>query len=266
MLRFFPRSRRENRLKKWERLFFAAGALALAIYGAARFYSYAYQAYTTYSFDAQLEGRSPSVKGFFAHRLGTKSSDSVTMPKGLDGAEVLRNMVYAPETVPEGKGFSAARLRAYRNATNPAPGTVLGRIEIPSLDLSVMFLQGTDEWTLNRAVGHIEGTALPGQGGNLGIAGHRDGFFRPLKDISRNDTIILTTLQGRFFYRVNGIRMVKPKDVKVLAPTDKPTLTLVTCYPFHYVGDAPKRYVVTAELVKSETAAQVAAEYANTSQ
>jgi sortase A len=124
-----------------------------------------------------------------------------------------------------------------------------------------MLLQGTDDWTLNRAVGHIEGTALPGQPGNIGIAGHRDGFFRPLKDIPRNSSIILTTLKGRFLYRVSAINIVNPEDVRLLAPTPHPSLTLVTCYPFHYVGDAPKRYVVTAEMYKIQSVAEVASEY-----
>jgi len=255
-----------NRLKKLERLFFIAGLLALGIYGGARIYSTAYQSYAAYSFDRQLSGRPVSILGFLSHVIGIKKSESAaTAPKTVDGARLLRDMVYAPEFVPENKGFSAGRLRDYRKAPNPASGSVLGRLEIPSLDLSVMMVEGTNGWMLNRAVGHIEGTALPGQNGNVGIAGHRDGFFRPLKDIDRNDTITLTTLYGRFTYQVKAVKVVKPKDVKVLSSTSKPTMTLVTCYPFYYVGDAPDRYVVTAELIKSESPSEVAAQYANNS-
>jgi LPXTG-site transpeptidase (sortase) family protein len=268
MLSFFQtrRVKRVNRLKKWERLFFIVGLVALGTYGGARLYSAAYQSYTMYSFDQQLNGRSPSVFGFLAHVMALKRpANSANSTKTVDGGRLLRDMVYAPEIVPEGKGWSADRLRDFKRAPSPATGSVLGRLEIPSLDLSVMLVQGTDAWTLNRAVGHIEGTALPGRNGNIGIAGHRDGFFRPLKDIKRNDTITLTTLYGRFTYRVDAIKIVKPEDVKVLSPTAAPTLTLVTCYPFYYVGDAPNRYVVTAELVKSETPSEVAAQYANNS-
>jgi len=268
MLSFFQsrRIRAVNRLKKLERLFFIAGLLALGIYGGARIYSTAYQSYAAYSFNQQLKGRSTSILDFFSHLIGAKKSEnSANATRMVDSARLLRDMVYAPEPVPENKGFSAGRLRDYKKAPNPANGSVLGRLEIPSLELSVMLVEGTDEWTLNRAVGHIEGTALPGQNGNVGIAGHRDGFFRPLKNLDRNDTITLTTLYGRFTYRVNAIKIVKPKDVKVLSPTTKPTMTLVTCYPFYYVGDAPNRYVVTAELIKSESPGEVAAQYANNS-
>lgn len=206
-------------------------------------------------------GGKPSLRGFISHLLGGQIQRVPAAPKQIDGEALLRSMVYAPEAVPTNKGWSADRLRAFKNAANPSPGSVLGRLEIPAADLSVMLLQGTDDWTLNRAVGHIEGTALPGQPGNLGVAGHRDGFFRPLKDIPQNTVIMLTTLKGRFFYRVSAINIVRPDEVQLLAPTKHPTLTLVTCYPFYYVGDAPKRYVVTAEMFKIQGASEVAAEY-----
>ena len=255
-------------LKRLERLSLTAGILALAFYAGARLYKSGYQSYAAYSFDEQLQGRAPSIKGFIVHlwsKAGTSGNLAHT-PKRVNGADLLRSMVYAPETLPA-KDWSAGRLHAYERASSsPSSGTILGRLEIPSLDLSVMLLQGTDEWTLNRAVGHIEGTALPGQSGNLGIAGHRDGFFRGLKNITPNATIVLTSLQGRFYYRVKGVQIVKSKDVKVLAPTTQPTLTLVTCYPFYYVGNAPKRYVVTAEIIKAESPGEVAADYANSRQ
>ena len=128
--------------------------------------------------------------------------------------------------------------------------SVIGRLEIPAIDLSVMVLRGTNEWTLNRAAGHIEGTALPWQQGNFAIAGHRDGMFRPLKGISRNDLIRLTTFKGTYQYRVDKIQIVEPTDIRVLAPSPKPEITLVTCYPFYFIGDAPKRFVVTARRVE----------------
>jgi sortase A len=142
------------------------------------------------------------------------------------------------------------RIDAWRHALNaPAPAP-LAVLRIPKIRLEVAILPGTGEWTLNRAVGHIEDTALPGTDGNSGIAGHRDGFFRGLKDIGRDDAIELETLGGKEVYRVERIWVVDPSDVSVLDPTPVRSLTLVTCYPFYYVGPAPQRYIVRA--VRSE--------------
>ncbi len=124
----------------------------------------------------------------------------------------------------------------------------LGILTIPKIGLEVPVLEGIDTMTLDRGAGRIPGTALPGQPGNIGIAGHRDGFFRGLKDISTGDTIIFSTLDSRNTYAVESIRIVNPGDVKVLGPTPKPSLTLVTCYPFYFVGVAPRRFVVHATL------------------
>ena len=109
-------------------------------------------------------------------------------------------------------------------------------------------LPGTDDHTLDRAVGHIEDTAEPGTDGNSGIAGHRDGFFRGLKDIAPGDAIELETLKGKDVYRVERTWVVNPEDVWVLDPTPTRALTLVTCYPFYYVGSAPQRFIVRAVL------------------
>ena len=97
-------------------------------------------------------------------------------------------------------------------------------------------------------MGHVPGTALPGENGNVGIAGHRDTFFRELRNVKPEDRISLTTARGTFEYFVEYARIVKPEDVEVLAPTEEPLLTLVTCYPFYYVGAAPERYIVRARL------------------
>jgi len=121
-------------------------------------------------------------------------------------------------------------------------------LRIPSAGIEVPVLPGTDDVTLNRAVGWIEGTARPGELGNAGIAGHRDGFFRGLKDSALGDRISLETLEGPKEYVIDQIRIVSPNDVGVLAPTKDSTLTLVTCYPFYFVGDAPQRYIVRAQV------------------
>jgi sortase A len=124
---------------------------------------------------------------------------------------------------------------------------VVGRLEIPRLSVSVMVVEGVDDTDLKRAVGHIPRTALPWQSGNVGLAGHRDTFFRPLRSIKQDDTITVTTLHREYRYRVVSTNVVSPKDVKVLYPTGRDSLTLVTCFPFDYVGSAPKRFIVRAE-------------------
>jgi sortase A len=128
-------------------------------------------------------------------------------------------------------------------------GGLIGRIEIPRLGLSVMIAEGVDALTLRRAAGHIPGTGMPGEPGNIGIAGHRDTFFRPLRNIRPNDIVTLTTAAGRYRYRVLSTRVVKPGDVGVLEPSGGEILTLVTCYPFYFVGPAPSRFIVRAARV-----------------
>jgi sortase A len=129
------------------------------------------------------------------------------------------------------------------------PGESLAVLRIPALDLEVPILEGTDEVTLNRGVGRIAGTSLPGQGGgNIGIAGHRDGFFRSLKDVRTGDAIELATMSGTDIYVVDRIGVISPNDVAVLQPRTKDSVTLVTCYPFYFVGPAPRRFIVQASL------------------
>ncbi len=141
-----------------------------------------------------------------------------------------------------------------RKAAPPASAVgLIGRIEIPRLGLSVIVMEGTSGKTLRRAVGHIAGTSLPGRPGNIGISGHRDTFFQPLKDIQRNDIITLTTLLGQYRYRVVSTTIVGPSDVAVLDSSAEELLTLVTCYPFYFVGPAPDRFIVRARRVGDRT-------------
>jgi sortase A len=133
----------------------------------------------------------------------------------------------------------------------------LAVLRIPRIDLEVAVLEGTSEVTLNRAVGHIEETAVPGMSGNSGIAGHRDGFFRGLKDLGIGDSIELDTLQRKQIYRVERTWIVNPEDVSVLDPTSTQAITLVTCYPFYFVGSAPQRYIVRAVRVEPSLAASL---------
>jgi sortase A len=129
----------------------------------------------------------------------------------------------------------------------PHDGAVLGQLSIPSLKLDVMVVEGVEEDYLRHAVGRIPGTALPGEKGNMGIAGHRDTFFRPLRLIHLGDTITLRTLAAFYRYRVVATKVVEPEDVQVLDPGANDGLTLVTCFPFYYLGPAPKRFIIKAE-------------------
>jgi sortase A len=153
-------------------------------------------------------------------------------------------------------------IEAERASPNPTPqsanpddtvpaGEVLGQLEVPRVHLSVIVMEGDDDATLKNAVGHLPDTPLPWDNGNSAFAGHRDTFLRPLKDVRAGDEIRLTSVHGTFVYRVRETRVVDPGDIEVLAPTSQPELTLVTCYPFYYVGNAPRRFIVSAERVES---------------
>jgi len=152
--------------------------------------------------------------------------------------------------------WDAGRIRAYARAlTRPAPPP-LAVLRIPRLGLEVPVLEGTDEWTLDRAAGHIEGTAGPAEAGNVGIAGHRDGFFRVLKDIAAGDVLEMELRVGVRRFRVDRISIVGPDDTEVIAPTTQNLVTLVTCYPFYFVGSAPQRFIVRATEEPAEHAAR----------
>jgi sortase A len=169
----------------------------------------------------------------------------------LDRFAALQVEAAHPAT-PDQSLWSPARVSAWRKAASePAPAP-LAVLRIPKIRLEVPVLPGTDDRVLDRAVGHIEDTAPPGTDGNSGIAGHRDGFFRGLKDIAKGDAIELDTLQGKEAYRVERTWVVDPEDVSVLDPTSTPSLTLVTCYPFYFVGSAPRRFIVRAVRVSDK--------------
>ena len=121
-------------------------------------------------------------------------------------------------------------------------------IEIPKIGLSVMIADGIDDTTLRRAVGHVPGTAFPGQMGNAALAAHRDTFFRNLGSVAKGDEIIVNTHRGTFHYVVKSTEIVRPNAVRVLRATPSPELTLITCYPFYFIGPSPKRFIVHAAL------------------
>ena len=167
--------------------------------------------------------------------------------------------LYAYETV-EARRFQAAQAAAFARAAQAStpvtvrPGGLIGMLDVPRLSLTSAVIEGDDEATLKRAAGHLPDTPLPWENGNTAIAGHRDGLFRPLKDIAVGDEIRFRTPRDEFRYRVTETSIVKPDDLSVLEPGGAPSLTLITCYPFYYVGNAPQRFIVRAERIQASGA------------
>jgi sortase A len=149
---------------------------------------------------------------------------------------------------PDFRLWSPERVKDYQDSLAAYMGPAIAILRIPKVDIEVPVLEGTDDLALNRGVGRIDGTARPGESGNMGIAGHRDGFFRGLKDVANGDKIELVTRKGTETYVIDRIVIVKRADVSVLAPRERSSLTLVTCYPFYFIGSAPERYIVQASL------------------
>jgi sortase A len=137
-------------------------------------------------------------------------------------------------------------LRDAPEASAPAHGDPIGRVSIPRLGLSTVVFEGTDDDVLHRGVGHLTGSALPGQPGNVVLAGHRDSYFRDLRNIRKDDVVDVATKFGTRRYRVASTEVVDPTEIGVEAPTSAPTLTLITCYPFYYIGNAPQRFIIRA--------------------
>lgn len=205
---------RESTARRAARLvLLVVGVVCLGTYCESYLYRVAYQWYEGWRFDHEPDKPQPR--------------ESVSLPARLP--TVLPNPDRAkPKSPVDGTGW------------------VVGRISIPRLDISAIVEEGVDATTLARAVGHIPGTALPGETGNIGIAGHRDTFFQQLKDLKPHDEIDITTHSGRYRYTVESLTVVDPSDVGVLESTGGKILTIVTCFPFHYIGNAPRRFIVHA--------------------
>jgi sortase A len=166
--------------------------------------------------------------------------------------EKPENWLLASEHNIDFSEWSQKRIEAYRTSLAEHFNAPLAVLRIAKVHLEVPVLEGTDDLTLNRGVGHIQGTGRPGEEGNVGIAGHRDGFFRVLKDIGPGDEIELVTPNRKDVYRVSQIVLVRPSDVSVLEARPGRSLTLVTCYPFYFIGSAPQRYIVQASLTNPD--------------
>jgi sortase A len=209
-------------LRSLERMLVTTGVVLLSVYLGVRLYGVV----AARSVVAAFQQR--SAAGFLPSH---PSSDVAAGPAGLDTSL-----------------WSDKRIRAYNASLSHAFGTPLGVLTIPKIHLEVPVFEGTDDATLDRGVGRIAGTARPGEVGNLGIAGHRDGFFRGLKDVTKGDEIKLVLPDGEATYVVDQIAVVTPQDVSVLQSRPVSSITLVTCFPFYFVGSAPERYIVSASL------------------
>jgi LPXTG-site transpeptidase (sortase) family protein len=238
-------------LRRWEKFFLAIGLSGSLVFGAWLIASNRLESYSSWRFDQELQGKRTSLIAYIDHLTFSVWKRIVLEPAvGSPRVPIIEIEKNPQEQLPDAQDKTVTD----EAHAVPAPGSPIGRLNIPSIDLSVMVLNGTDEWVLNQAVGRIEGTALPGKSGNLGIAGHRDRHFRVLRKIREGDEITLTTTQGTFRYGVANTQIVNPADTRVLKPSSQPCLTLVTCYPFYYVGNAPKRFIVKAHLLPAAKA------------
>lgn len=209
-------------MKKLERLLLAMGLLLTGIYVAARIHGFILS--------------HAEVQRFKSHELLAEERKSGT----------------SSDKSPDFSLWSAKRIQGYQESLAAHFDPAMALLTIPKIHLEVPILEGTDDLNLNRAVGHIVGTAKPGENGNIGIAGHRDGFFRGLKDVVTGDLILIKTQKTTRTYVVDQTIIVDPNDVSVLAQRSRSSVTLVTCYPFYFIGSAPQRYIVQASLKSSD--------------
>ena len=172
----------------------------------------------------------------------------------LSGLVLIGNAVAALSSA---RIYQAREARAIERGEKAADPRVMGMIEVPRLGVSAVVREGVDSHTLKVAVGHVPGTARPGQRGNVALAAHRDTFFKELKHIRKRDRILLRTPQKTYEYRVDFIEVVMPTTTRVLKSTNQEVLTLVTCYPFNFVGNAPKRFIVRASAVMPQNGPEI---------
>lgn len=211
-------------MRKFERLLLIIGVLMLCVYFGAR------------------------IQGFILSRAEVRRFQSQQLL-----AQELNKGTEATGKAPDFSLWSPKRIQGYQESLASHFTPAMALLRIPKIHLEVPVLEGTDDLILNRAVGHIAGTARPGEAsdGNIGIAGHRDGFFRGLKDVATGDRIEVMTQKETTTYVIDQITIVNPSDVSVLAPRSRSSVTLVTCYPFYFVGSAPQRYIVQGYLTSS---------------
>jgi len=236
-------------LRRFERFFWIAGILLVGVWVAA----WAHKTFFSHRDLAHFEAAARAA------RTTPLAPIPAAAPTPVPGTPTIAAPVRPlPTEVPPDKSlWSTVRVRGYEESLKEQTSAPLAILRIAKIGVEVAVLEGTDDLTLNRGVGHIEGTPKPGENGNVGIAGHRDGFFRGLKDVVVGDTMELETLAGKETYRIEKIWIVAPEDVQVLDPTPGRAITLVACYPFYFVGSAPKRYIVRAAPQETATASRL---------
>jgi sortase A len=225
------RSRGDAALRLLQALLLVTGVTLLGVFAAAQVDG--------------TRGREQALEAFAQARSERTAAVSAPLSAGNATNATPAALDYSND--PDQSLWGKTRIAAYRESLSVHRDAPLGVITIPSVKLEVPIFDGTSEITLNRGIGRIEGTASLDSAGNLGLAGHRDGFFRALKDVKVGDAINVESLEGTTLYRITELLIVEPTDVYVLAPTATATLTLVTCYPFYFIGEAPQRYIVKAE-------------------
>ena len=183
--------------------------------------------------------------GFFVSQLALGEAERISDVNAFERAYPLE--------APDQRLWSESRIKAYAASKAEAPARVVAVLSMPGIGLKVPVYESVSDLNMNRGAGLIEGTAAPDEVGNVGIAGHRDGYFRVLKDVKIGDRLMLQTPQGLRRYQVTETLIVDPGHVEVLEPTEDHVVTLVTCYPFYFVGSAPRRFIVKAQLEETES-------------
>ena len=194
-----------------------------------------------------LQWAALSLGAFFLGMLAVPFLESWQLERQWLEKEAAAELPSPRETTID-TSSGAERALPAKTPSRLLPGAVLGRVQIDRLEIDAIVLEGTDETVLRRAVGHFPGTRLPWQSGTVGLAAHRDSFFRRLEHVAEGDVIRLVTEYGTFVYEVTELKIVDPSEVDVLQDRGSAGLTLVTCYPFSYVGAAPRRSIVMASL------------------
>jgi sortase A len=217
--------KRKSRLRWLEYLFLLAGLGAIDYYIWANVQSGLYQMYSDWKFERSLRGEDSSIGQFIVDESGLRRVIGLGKPL---------------EPMPHVAGPAQRSPRHFKK------DELLGRLEIPRLNIRVMVREGDDHATLSHAAGHVPSSAFPGELGNVAFAAHRDTFFRPLRNIMKDDRILVSTMDGDYEYVVQSTEIVSPSDVGVLKASASRELTLLTCYPFYYIGSAPHRFVVHA--------------------
>src|SRR5579859_2882562 len=231
--------------------FLVIGILGLGYYGYVQLQARAFQAYQSWRLDQLQQGKPASISLFVRQWIPIPRTEEPTQTTQIKQPESQPGSQGGPTgSVGSSNTPSPDKSQVQQSAPQPAvsEGSLIGRIKIPRIDLSAIVLEGIETQTLRLAVGHLPGTPLPGGKGNIDLAAHRDTFFRGLRKVRKGDMITLSTVSGaQYQYRVGSITVVSPNNTEILNASEGPGLNLITCFPFNYIGPAPRRFVVHAD-------------------